>query len=149
MEDWQKEWWGKLEQTAVEVEEFFLDLTDAAESFADEVTETVEEFVVGLQEVIGLEVDGFIQDFLDVISEDSSDFEVYIWEDFEDFTDFADEEFLGISSQPATTDNNPACIDCANYHGKIYDGNLLVCAMHPYGWDDSNCPDWEGTKKDV
>lgn len=148
MEDWQKEWWGKLEQTAAEVEEFFLDLTDAAESFADEVTETVEEFVVGLQEAIGLEVDGFIQDFLDAISEDSNDFEVYIWEDFEDFTDFADEEFLGISSQPATAEHNPACIDCVNYHGKIYDGNLLVCAMHPYGWDDSNCPDWEGTNRD-
>jgi len=20
---------------------------------------------------------------------------------------------------------------------------LLVCAMHPHGWEDENCPDWE------
>ena len=34
-----------------------------------------------------------------------------------------------------------ACYDCINYHGKIYNGNRLVCAIHPYGLKD--CPDFE------
>jgi len=37
---------------------------------------------------------------------------------------------------------NPACVGCSNYHGEVYGGNLLVCAMHPYGWDGEKCPDW-------
>jgi hypothetical protein len=37
---------------------------------------------------------------------------------------------------------HPACIGCQNYHGHIYGRNLLVCGMHPYGWDDDNCPDF-------
>jgi len=37
---------------------------------------------------------------------------------------------------------HPACIGCKNYHGHVYGRNLLVCGMHPYGWDDDNCPDF-------
>ncbi|MGF1939604.1 MAG: hypothetical protein RM347_035680 [Nostoc sp. ChiQUE02] len=35
-----------------------------------------------------------------------------------------------------------ACIDCANYHGQEYGGNLLVCGFHAQGWDDEDCPDF-------
>ncbi|MCG9885288.1 MAG: hypothetical protein MH825_06885 [Cyanobacteria bacterium] len=35
-----------------------------------------------------------------------------------------------------------ACIGCANYHGHIYGGQILVCAIHPHGWDGTDCPDW-------
>ncbi len=38
---------------------------------------------------------------------------------------------------------NPACIGCQHYHGYIYNGNALICGMHPYGWDGTECPDWE------
>lgn len=37
-----------------------------------------------------------------------------------------------------------ACIGCRHYHGCIYNDNLLVCGMHPYGWEGDRCPDWEG-----
>lgn len=37
----------------------------------------------------------------------------------------------------------PACVGCLNYHGHTYNGNLLICAMHPYGWIDNDCPDRE------
>ena len=43
----------------------------------------------------------------------------------------------------ATSDKNPACVGCSNYHGQAYNGRLLVCAIHPYGYDDVSCPDWE------
>lgn len=41
------------------------------------------------------------------------------------------------------TDQYPACVGCKHFHGEEYGGNFLVCGMHPYGWDDENCPDWE------
>lgn len=35
-----------------------------------------------------------------------------------------------------------ACLGCENFHGTVYGGNMFVCAMHPYGWqDDEDCPD--------
>ena len=141
MDDWQQEWLEKLEKTGVEMEKFFLDLGEAAESFAEEVGESIEDFVEQIQDVIVTEVDGFVKDFIDPIIEASSEFENIIWEDLEDFAD--DTDFTGVGYQKPSTENNPACINCANYHGHIYDDNLLVCGMHPYGWEDENCPDWE------
>lgn len=35
-----------------------------------------------------------------------------------------------------------ACQGCCNYHGETYEENLLVCAMHPEGWEDDDCPDY-------
>ncbi len=33
------------------------------------------------------------------------------------------------------------CQKCSYYQGQIHGGNLLVCAMHPYGQED--CPDYK------
>lgn len=40
---------------------------------------------------------------------------------------------------------HPVCMGCRHYHGQAYNGNLLVCAMHPYGVVDGSdsCPDKE------
>ena len=35
------------------------------------------------------------------------------------------------------------CQGCCHYHGQTYGGQLLVCAMHPYGVEASSCPDWQ------
>ncbi|NJN13184.1 MAG: hypothetical protein HC815_36800 [Richelia sp. RM1_1_1] len=35
-----------------------------------------------------------------------------------------------------------ACEGCSNYHGQFYNGNLLVCAIHPHGSDSESCPDF-------
>jgi hypothetical protein len=41
---------------------------------------------------------------------------------------------------------------CRHYHGQVYGGNLLVCAMHPYGpgEDVDTCPDldsiWDNSR---
>jgi hypothetical protein len=44
--------------------------------------------------------------------------------------------------------NQPvACKGCKNYHGVYYYGdngvNQLICCIHPYGWHEGNCPDYE------
>ncbi|GAB4542719.1 MAG: hypothetical protein Tsb0014_35750 [Pleurocapsa sp.] len=144
MDDWQQEWLKKLEKTGFEIERFFLDLGQAAESFTEEMGETIEVFVEQVQEVIVTEVDGFVRDFIDPLIEASNEFEEILWEDLEEYADYPDEfNFTGVGYQKPSAENNPACINCTHYHGHIYHGNLLVCGMHPYGWDDDDCPDWE------
>lgn len=35
-----------------------------------------------------------------------------------------------------------ACEGCSNYHGQFYNGDLLICAIHPYGLNSESCPDF-------
>jgi hypothetical protein len=39
-----------------------------------------------------------------------------------------------------------ACRGCHHFHGQIYGGNALICGMHPYGPDTTQCSDWEGIR---
>lgn len=39
--------------------------------------------------------------------------------------------------------DHPPCIGCRHYYGQVHGGNLLVCAMYPYGPEVPRCPDWE------
>jgi hypothetical protein len=48
---------------------------------------------------------------------------------------------------PALQDR-PVCVGCSNYHGEAYGGNVLVCAIHPYGVEGNSCPDWTSVWKD-
>lgn len=45
---------------------------------------------------------------------------------------------------------HPPCVGCRNYHGETYGHggpddpeNMLVCAMHPFGYEGEACPDWQ------
>lgn len=38
------------------------------------------------------------------------------------------------------------CRGCRNFHGTIYGGTMLVCAIHPSGVEGDNCPDYEASK---
>jgi hypothetical protein len=145
MEDWQREWQEKLAKTAAEIDKFWQEVGDAAESFVDEISDTVEDFVDRFQEQFVSEVDRYVQDFIDEIAETSQQVEASLWEDWQDFVE--DTDFVDWRSQEASVEHNPACIGCCHYHGQIYNGNLLVCGMHPYGWDGETCPDWEDFRK--
>jgi len=47
---------------------------------------------------------------------------------------------FGLSVDPS--DRPKTCQGCQNYHGETYNGNRLICGIHPYGWDDDHgCPD--------
>ncbi len=130
MEQWQKNLFEMLETVADEVEHFFEGVTGIVETFFDlseEITEQV-------QSTIATEIDQYLNELAEPI------FEVY-WEL---------EEIVGEVDQPfpytvePTPEQHAACIGCCHYHGQVYGGNLLVCGMHPYGWEDENCPDWVG-----
>lgn len=129
MEEWQKNLTAILETVADEVERFFLEVSDMVDGFF----EVSEELSQQVENYIATEIDQYLQELTDPI------LEVY-WE-LEDVMVDTDIGFpYGVE---ATPQRNAACIGCQNYHGQVYGGNLLVCAMHPHGWDDENCPDWE------
>jgi hypothetical protein len=129
MENWQKDLVEMIETVADEVERFFLDMGDAVDAFF----ELTEEITEQLQNTITTEFDQYLQDFAEPI------LEIY-WE-MEEIVTEVDQGFP--YAEEATIEKNPACIGCSHYHGQVYGGNLLVCGMHPHGWDDQSCPDWE------
>lgn len=132
MEQWQKDLMEIVETVADEVERFFLGMSEMVDAFF-ELTEEISEQV---QNSIATEVDQYLQDIQDITE---PILEAY-WE-MEDLVIDADPGFP-YAVEP-TVEQNAACIGCQNYHGHVYGGNLLVCAMHPHGWDDGTCPDWE------
>lgn len=40
------------------------------------------------------------------------------------------------------------CQSCRNHHGKSYGGSLLVCAIHPSGYEGDECEDFESIPAD-
>ncbi|NJN30092.1 MAG: hypothetical protein HC824_06350 [Synechococcales cyanobacterium RM1_1_8] len=48
--------------------------------------------------------------------------------------------------KPLFNEHSP-CIACRHYHGEAYGdtGQMLVCAMYPFGFEGKDCPDWEST----
>ncbi|HBB31086.1 MAG TPA: hypothetical protein DDZ80_04145 [Cyanobacteria bacterium UBA8803] len=122
MEEWPKTIFDTLESLAGMVDEFFLGVNEIVEELADEWNNTV-----------GAEIDKCLQDIFEPIVESYFEFDDIVSEPDQTFT----------YPVAPTLERNPACIGCRHYHGQAYGGNLLVCGMHPYGWDTENCPDWE------
>ena len=129
MEKWQKDISEMLETVTNEVEQFFSEVTEMVDAFF----ELTEEITDQVQNTIVTEIDQYLNELAEPL------LEVY-WEL---------EEVVGEVDQPfphtvePTPEEHPACMGCRHYHGTVYSGNLLVCGMHPYGWEDENCPDWE------
>lgn len=122
MEEWSKNILEAVESLADIVDEFFV-----------ECVEIIEEFTEEWQSTVGAEIDKCWQDLVVPIAE--------IYFDLEDIPSESDREFS--YPVPPVLEIPLACRDCQHYHGQVYGGNLLVCAMHPYGWDNEHCPDWE------
>ena len=124
MEDWSKSIFDTIESVAGIVDEFFLGVAEVVEEFAEEIENNV-----------GTEIDQFFQDVFESV------FDIYA--ELEELTGEPEDSFTYTCHIPATAEKNPACRGCSNYHGQVYGNSLLVCGMHPYGWNTENCPDWE------
>ncbi|HHP7230403.1 MAG TPA: hypothetical protein ACFCUY_06045 [Xenococcaceae cyanobacterium] len=136
-----EDWWKELEKAADTVETFFLDISSAMELWAEEMGKTFDDFTQEVEAVVVTEVDRLIDDLIDIVGESDVEYDSDFWEDIDHFVEL---EFMDVTISKPSSENHPACIGCRHYHGKTYNGNLLVCAMHPYGCEDSTCPDWEG-----
>lgn len=51
--------------------------------------------------------------------------------------------YLLVEEEEEDEDIPLACIGCSNYHGEFYKDVQLICAIHPYGYSSSTCPDFE------
>ena len=122
MEDWSKGIFELIDSVACMVDEFFLDVTEMVEVFADD-----------LQNTVGVEIDQCLQDMFEPIAELYAELEELVGDTEPTFT---------YPVEP-TLEKHPACMGCRHYHGQVYGGNLFVCAMHPYGCETDSCPDWE------
>ena len=142
MDDWQKDWWQQLEKTAGNVEKFFHNIERVMEFVSEEVTETIEEFSEQLQDALITDIDRCVEDLLDFMTDINLEIDYNVWEDLENFA--SDTDFVEVTTESPTKDNYAACIGCQHYHGHSYNGQILVCGMHPFGYEDENCPDWEG-----
>ncbi len=125
MEDWSKSIFEVVESVAYMVDEFFVSVTEIVEVMSEEIQNTV-----------SVEIEQYLQDMFEPIAE--------IYAELEELIGDTDTTF-GYPVEP-TPERHPACIGCHHYHGQVYSGNLLVCAMHPSGWDTEDCPDWESPK---
>ena len=138
MNDWQEQWWKQIEKATADVEEFFDEVGEATELLIDEVCENIGSSLERFQSGIIVEIDGLIQDFVDIVATTSDEIDAALSEEWE-----LSDDFTRVSYHTPSAHNHPACINCANYHGQAYNGNLLVCAMHPSGYEEDSCPDWE------
>lgn len=130
MEEWQKDLFEMIEAVAYEVEQFLLGVTEMVDTVVEQV-----------QNTMAADIDQCLQELFEPIAEIYLELEEIIGEVDQPLTYIVD------TVEP-TPDKNPACIGCHHYHGQAYGGNLLVCAMHPYGWDDGDCPDWGSPRID-
>jgi len=136
IEQWSKDFFAFCDAFARDWEAFVQEL----EEFSNEFTQSVEQALEELEQAettLTEEFELFWEELLDPLWDDE-------WVSESDFT-----SDLGMSSkvEPDET-THPACVGCRHYHGYVYGGNLLVCAMHPYGWYDENCPDWEAQESE-
>ena len=120
MDDWSKDFIEILDTVALMVDEFFLGVAEAVEVVSEQV-----------QNSMTAEIDQWMQELFEPLAD------IYL-----ELEELELDPSITYPVEP-TPEKNPACLGCHHYHGQVYGGNLLVCAMHPYGWDDKNCPDWE------
>lgn len=134
MENWQKDFMEVLEVAANEVEQFFTEITQVADEIIDSFLVFSEEVSEQVQNTIIPELDQFFNELVDPVVE--------VFFEFERSEDINHGDLFVHYVEP-TEQKNPACRGCQNYHGQVYGGNLMVCGMHPYGWDGDSCPDWQ------
>ncbi|MDJ0725017.1 MAG: hypothetical protein QNJ38_07905 [Prochloraceae cyanobacterium] len=134
MEEWQKDFLATIELVTIECEALFKNVNQLLEDLVEEGKESLDDAIGDFENIIIAE----IESFFDSLAPEDLNREYFGLgvQDLEEDIDL----YLNPKVEP-TLERHPACIGCNNYHGRVYGGNLLVCAIHPYGWLDENCPD--------
>lgn len=140
MEDWSKGFFEVMENAVSDAEHFFNGVSDEFAEMLDVLAKISEEFTEQVQNNLIAEVDGYFNEFDGYFNE----FLEPIIDICLEFDPQFDEIDLSLVTyvEPSPT-QQAACQGCRNYHGQVYGGNLLVCAMHPTGVESESCQDWE------
>jgi hypothetical protein len=112
-------------------------ITKDFSELADGLFQVSEELADHIQHTLTTEVEPQLTEWLDPILEAYLGFEVTVEEAIQPM----------MHTVEPMLNNHSACVGCRHYHGQEYGGNLLVCGMHPYGWESETCPDWESSWK--
>ncbi|MGA7934691.1 MAG: hypothetical protein WCA35_14190 [Kovacikia sp.] len=135
MENWSLDFSKMLEVVVKEVEYFLTETAKDVSEVVDAFVEVSEEIVEQMQNTFEAEIEPFINELLDPILEAYLGFEIVVEETTQPV----------IHSFEPFLNDHPACVGCRHYHGQAYGGTMLVCGMHPYGWEGEKCPDWHST----
>ncbi len=135
MEDWSKEFSEMLEMMVNEVDQFFTDVAKDIGEVVDAFLDASEAMAEQVQTVLSTEVEQRLEELIDPILEAYLGIELVVEETAQPMIHTV-EPFLN---------DRPACVGCRHYHGQVYGGTMLVCGMHPYGWESDKCPDWQST----
>lgn len=127
-----------MQMLAEGVDQLVTDVTQQIDKAIDAFLDTSEEIAEQLQNTFELEIEPHINDFFEPLLEAYLGFEIAVGETTQPFTR---------TVEPMLNDHT-VCIGCRNYHGQAYNGVMLVCGMHPAGWEDEKCPDWQSTWKE-
>ncbi|MGI0483181.1 hypothetical protein ACN4EE_20665 [Geminocystis sp. CENA526] len=139
MDNWENSLLQWLNQVERQLQSLSNHINRELETKLDELTQEIEETLTTELNQFLTEVDDFVIDVFDFfLDENYREFD----EDENNELDELQSLFQDDKPQPHPQ-KHPACVGCIHYHGQTYNGNLLVCAMHPFGWDDEKCPDWE------
>jgi hypothetical protein len=116
-----------LQEAAQQGQAFFLDLSKDIEKTVDEfVTLTdqmTEVFTHQIQGVLDQEIDPMLEPLIQPLVQWSLDFD----------RQFDRMIFPFRQTVEPTLNQHPVCVGCRNYHGQVYNGQMLVCGMHPFG----------------
>jgi hypothetical protein len=137
MEDWSFNFFEMMEVMVKEVEQFLTEIAKDVGEIVDSFVATSEEAVEQMQIAFETEIEPHLNEFFDPILEAYLGFEISVEETTQPVIRTV-EPFLN---------DHPACVGCRHYHGQSYGGTMLVCGMHPYGWESEQCPDWESVWK--
>ena len=127
-----------LQEIVDGIDEFFTEVSKDVEQMVNTFVEASEEFAEQMQSAIAPDLEDRINEFFDPFLEAYLGFEIAIEETIQP---------VSHTVEPMLNDH-PVCVGCRNYHGQAYNGVMLVCGMHPSGWDGEQCPDWESTWKE-
>jgi hypothetical protein len=140
MDDWFEELNRAVDTMRQDLEMLFREATDAALEFTDSVMQVSEAVGEQMQTTLATEAEQMVELIIDQVDEWLAP--GYISLDINLYWD-PDMDEPWVERVTPSASRHPACVGCKHYHGRVYDDNLLVCGMHPYGWDGEDCPDWE------
>lgn len=140
MEDWSKGLIEGLETAVMEVEKFLIEVGEDFNKVVDEMTKSSEHFTQEITKSLE-DLEEYLDEIVEPIIEIFLDWDLDLDETPTQEENFPDSSFVTYI-HPSKTEYT-ACQGCCHYHGHVYSGNILVCAMHPFGVETDTCPDWE------
>lgn len=145
MDGWQQDLIKTLEAVTEGFDQFFQEVGKEVNKAADALLELTEDVADEIERVFE-PFDETVSPTLSQLDEQIADWFEPVWQAILGF-----EATLDQAAEPITHTVEPlmnqhsVCVGCRHYHGQMYSGNMLVCAMHPYGIVDGSdqCPDKE------